>query len=302
MKHLDKNIIFLMSSALLLAACSANSAWKSTNDSLDGAKCETQEPRCVDGYVCVGGACRAHNSVNIEGICKIDEVCKDGLVCVSGSSAKGETSIRNNKLVCKKECQRIYNNDPICSEDEFCAPLYGFTDADLDVFRNKAACLSAECTAKNDEPPTPNALYCKSGEGDCVLFREKAGRCFVTCSYDIVKDGDEVRFVVTDSPKSNTSSVTCHPVGPANNPTMVEWNYGTVEVGGLCDPIGAPCVLGAVCITGESSTMICHKLCRNLDAEGKQKAETGCDPGVQCQASPTGAFEYCVLNAEDEME
>ncbi len=263
---------------LLIPGFSFVSCQQKNADS-EKAKCNADQ-KCPSGYECQGGFCTAHNSQGVDEICKNDEVCKDGLACVSASSAKGETSIRNNKLVCKKECQGIYKSDQTCGEGEFCAPLYDFSDPD--TFRNKGACLYAECTAKNDDTQTADAIKCKPEDGDCVLLGDKAGRCFKPCTYSI--DETNGAFKVNSTP---VAGITCHPIGTASRLTMVEWKSGTKKLGDKCDPVGDPCEVGLVCISGVGSDLRCHKLCQ------AGQTVNGCDSGTTC--NHLGQYAYCSI-------
>ncbi len=244
--------------ALLLAGCSANSAWNP--DQIDGANCS--KDKCDDGYSCVVTKCVRHNSLGYKETCLDNISCKDGLVCPP------------RVFACRKECSNYYSSDSACNESNvFCAPLY---TSDGTKFLNTGACLDAQCTAKKADAKAGDTVCEK---GDCVLFKTRVGSCFKECTYTIGEDG-------AYNDNLETQGKTCHPVGSGDNQTLVEWPSGTKLQGEPCDQYSAPCAKGLVCIKGTGISKSCHKLCSINGAQ-----HLGCEADQQC--SQAKGYSFC---------
>jgi hypothetical protein len=183
--------------------------------------------------------------------------CEEGVICPP------------RMFECRRVCENYYQADAACVEpDTFCVPLYDTLTGD---FTQQGVCARSEC----DDIAT-----CSAGSGRllCVFFgAQQVGRCFGACHYR----------VVAGSYSDDDAGGTCHPVGPNDDPALVDWPIGTQPDAAECDPVQAACAEGLVCIApGAQPLATCHRLCDPTSHEGCVAPQT-------CVQSPNPDFAYC---------
>lgn len=242
--------------ALVFGGCSLVLDWEP-----EGQPCAASQPRCLEGYSCLGDTCVANASVPRGEVCDEDVQCADSLLC--------------RGFQCAEPCEGLFSQFSDCKFDELCAPF--ITQEGV----AEGFCVKSECAVDDD---------CTLGSirRSCVPIKVNAGACFSGCEFSFDPAGS-----YSDSCASDSGAVYCQPIGrdsATQGGQLVCLDAGTTQEGDPCSPFLQDCGEGFVCDLTLSSP-VCRRLC--------DEELMNCSIGVCCRRDYGEATYFtCAPNCE----